>query len=129
MNVNLHNPSHSTVRLTLSDVSFVYEAWQHMAILNAEVVMRPKHIGGDHGGIATAVLLKVGPTKTHTGFIQTAHVFQRQTIFFFFKYSTCYGHQSFSLHRHSHSWTHEVGHCGPRVNVGVGRYLKTSTDQ
>lgn len=83
MNVNLHNPSHSTVRLTLSDVSFVYEAWQHMAILNAEVVMRPKHIGGDHGGIATAVLLKVGPAK-HTSFIQTAHVFQRETIFFFF---------------------------------------------
>lgn len=54
-----------------------------MAILNAEVVMRPKHIGGDHGGIATAILFEVGPAK-HTRFMLTAHVFQRETIFFFF---------------------------------------------
>lgn len=49
----------------MSDVSFVYKAWQHMAILNAKVVIRTKHIGGDHRGVAPAILLKVGPAK-HT---------------------------------------------------------------
>lgn len=84
MNVNLHNPSHSKVRLTLSDVSFVYEAWQHMAILNAEVVMRPKHIGGDHGGIATAVLLKVGPVKHTQALYKQLMFFKSKQSFFFF---------------------------------------------
>lgn len=37
-----------------------------MAILDAEVVMRSKHIGGNHGGVATAMLLKVGPAKDTT---------------------------------------------------------------
>lgn len=62
--------------LTLSDVSFVYKAWQHMAILNAEVVMRTKHVGGDHRGIATAILLEVGPAK-HTSVTLTTHFFQK----------------------------------------------------
>lgn len=53
--------------LTLSNVSFVYEAWQHMTIINAKVVMRSKHISGNHSCIATPVLLEIRPVKhTHT---------------------------------------------------------------
>lgn len=55
----------------MSDVSFVYKAWQHVAILNAKVVIRTKHIGGDHRGVAPAVLLKVGPAR-HTTIILTS---------------------------------------------------------
>lgn len=70
-NVNLHNPFQI---LTLSNVSFVYEAWQHVAILNAEVVIGTKHIGGDHRGKVTAILLEVGSVK-QAAFMLTALFF------------------------------------------------------
>lgn len=54
------------IQLTLSHVCFVYEAWKHMTILNAEVVMRTKHICRNHSCIAVPMLLEVRPVKrTH----------------------------------------------------------------
>lgn len=49
--------------LTLSDVGFVDEAWQHVAVIDAEVVMGTEHVGGDHRCIAAAVLLEIGPVQ------------------------------------------------------------------
>lgn len=54
-------------KLTLSDVSFVYEAWQHMTVLDTEVIMRTKHVRGNHSSIATPMLLEIRPVKhTHS---------------------------------------------------------------
>ncbi len=39
----------------------MYEAWQHMTILNAEVVIGTEHIGGNHSCIASPVLLEIRP--------------------------------------------------------------------
>lgn len=62
-NVRLNN----RMGLTLSNVRFVYKAWQHMTIFNAEVVMRTKHISGNYSCIATPMLLEICPVKhTHT---------------------------------------------------------------
>lgn len=37
------------------------EAWQHVAVLDAEVIVRPEHVGGDDGRVAAPVLLEVTP--------------------------------------------------------------------
>lgn len=47
--------------LTLGQVHLVDEARKHMAILDVEVVIRAKNIGGNDGGEGTAVLLEVRP--------------------------------------------------------------------
>lgn len=44
----------------------MYQAWQHVTVLDAEVVMGTKHIGGNHRGVAAAILLKVGPARDAT---------------------------------------------------------------
>lgn len=49
--------------LTLNHVCFVYEAWKHMTVLNAEVVMRTKHISRNRSCIAAPMLLEVCPVK------------------------------------------------------------------
>lgn len=55
------------LELTLSNVSFVYEAWQHMTVLYTEVVVGTKHIGGNHSCIAMPVLFEIRPVKhTHS---------------------------------------------------------------
>lgn len=51
------------MELTLSKVCFVYEAWEHMTVLYAEVVMRTKHVCGDHSCVATTVLLEITPVN------------------------------------------------------------------
>lgn len=58
--------------LTLSYVSFVDEAWQHMTILNAEVVVRTKHISGNHSCVAAPMLLEIRPVK-HTHSLSGVH--------------------------------------------------------
>lgn len=37
------------------------EAWQHVAVLDAEVIVRAEHVGGDDGRVAAPVLLEVTP--------------------------------------------------------------------
>jgi len=41
----------------------VYEAWQHMTVFNAEVVVRTKHISGNHSRMATTMLLEICPVE------------------------------------------------------------------
>lgn len=53
------------IKLTPSDVSFVYEAWQHVTIFNIKVIMRSKHICGNHSCVTMTVLLEIRPVK-HT---------------------------------------------------------------
>lgn len=51
----------SPAALTFGQVDLVDEPWQDVAILNVEVVMWSKDVGGDDGSEAAAVLLKVAP--------------------------------------------------------------------
>ena len=53
--------------LTLCYKGLVYEAWQYMSILNAEVVMGTKHIRWDNCRVATPIHLCMRTAKhTHT---------------------------------------------------------------
>lgn len=45
--------------LTLSQINLVHKPRQNVAILNREIVMRAKHIGGDDGSEVAAILLVV----------------------------------------------------------------------
>lgn len=47
--------------LTLGQVHLVDEARQYVAVLDTEVVVGPKDVGGDDSGEGAAVLLEVGP--------------------------------------------------------------------
>lgn len=51
----------NSAMLTFGQVDLVDEPWQDVAILDVEVVVRPKDVGGDDGSEAAAVLLKVAP--------------------------------------------------------------------
>lgn len=51
----------------------MYEARQHMAVLNAEVVMWTKHISGNHSCKATPMLLKVRPVEHTRSFTDRSH--------------------------------------------------------
>lgn len=41
----------------------MYEAWEHMTVLYAEVVVRTKHVGGNHSCVAMTVLLEITPAN------------------------------------------------------------------
>lgn len=43
----------------------MYQARQHVSIFQAEVVMRTKHVGRDHGRVASSILLII-PSAKHT---------------------------------------------------------------
>lgn len=51
----------SSATLTFGQVDLVDEPRQDVAILDVEVVMRPKDVGGDDSSEAAAVLLEVTP--------------------------------------------------------------------
>lgn len=51
----------SPAALTFGQVDLMDKPWQDVAVLNVEVVMWPEDVGGNDGGEAAAVLLKVGP--------------------------------------------------------------------
>lgn len=72
--------------LTLSYVCFVYESRKDMAVLDAEVVVRTKHICGYDGCVAASVLLEISPVrhvKTRKMRFFCLFFFEARTLFFF----------------------------------------------
>lgn len=49
--------------LTFSEVGFVHQAWQHVSVFQAEVVVRTKHVGRDHSRVASSILLIIASAK------------------------------------------------------------------
>lgn len=61
--------------LTFSEVSFVYEARQHVSVCQAEVVVRTKHVCRDHSRVVSSMLLVIPPAK-HTELCRRASISQ-----------------------------------------------------
>lgn len=51
----------SPATLTFGQVDLVDEPWQDVAVLDVEVVVWPKDVGGNDGGETSAVLLGITP--------------------------------------------------------------------
>lgn len=47
--------------LTFGQVDLVDEPWQDVAVLDVEVVVRPENVGGNDGGEASTMLLRITP--------------------------------------------------------------------
>lgn len=41
----------------------MHQARQHVSVLQAEVVVRTEHVGGDHSRVASSILLKIASAK------------------------------------------------------------------
>ena len=51
---------HYNFTRTFGDVRFVHESWEDVAVVDTEIVMWTKHVGGDDGRELAAMLLVVG---------------------------------------------------------------------
>lgn len=76
------------------------EAWQHMTVLNVEVVMGTEHICGNHRRVETLMLLEIRPVRckhsfTHNSYwdddsVNSIQIFEFQPVINI-KHSLCIG--------------------------------------